>query len=163
MNTSYPILSQFLDTCTFSFKYRSSLFSEFKKSRLHQSFADKFQTIFMRANVFETDLYDHHKNDLYYHETWYYRDYLKFNINYFSSELSRQLDSIFCSIKENIESEELYEISRFHSVFLNLLNIQASLKKKFLRSNNSPFMTKTLKKAKDQKLDQKLVWDNEIF
>ena len=69
MNTSNPILSQFLDTCTFSIKYRSSLFSDFKKSRLHQSFADKFQTIFMRTNVFETDLYDHHKNDLYYHET----------------------------------------------------------------------------------------------
>ena len=32
-------------------------------------------------------------------------------------------------------------------VFLNLLNIQAPLQMKILRGNNSPFMTKTLRKA----------------
>ena len=32
-------------------------------------------------------------------KTKYYRDYRKFDIDYFSSELSRQLDSTFCSIK----------------------------------------------------------------
>ena len=75
------------------------------------------------------------------------RDYRKFDIDYFSSELSRQLNSVFCSIKENVDYEELNDFSRFHTVFLNLLNNQAPLKKKILRGNNSPFMTKTLRKA----------------
>ena len=49
---------------------------------------------------------------------------------------SRQLDSIFCSIKDNEDCEELYEFSRFHIIFLNLLHIQASFKKEILRDNN---------------------------
>ena len=64
-----------------------------------------------------------------------------------SSELSHQLDSVFYSIKENVDYEELKEFSRLHRVFPNLLNIQAPLKKKLLRGNNSPFKTKTLKKT----------------
>ena len=80
-------------------------------------------------------------------KTKYYRDYRKFDIDYFSSELSRQLNSVFCSIKENVDYEELNDFSRFHRVSLNLLNIQAPLKKKILRGNKSPFMTKTLRKA----------------
>ena len=64
-----------------------------------------------------------------------------------SSELSHQLDPVFYSIKENVDYEELKEFSWFHRVFPNLLNIQAPLKKKLLRGNNSPFKTKTLKKT----------------
>ena len=79
--------------------------------------------------------------------TKYYRDYCKFDIDYFSSELSRQLDSTFSSFKANEDCEELNEFSRVYGVFLNLLNIQAPLKKKILRGKNSPFMTKTLPKA----------------
>ena len=76
-----------------------------------------------------------------------YRDYRKFDINYFGSELSRQLDSTLSSFKDNEDCEELNEFSRFHRVFVNLLNFQAPLKNKILRGNNSPFMTKTLRKA----------------
>ena len=54
----------------------------------------------------------------------YYLEYHEFDIDFFSSELSHQLDSTFCSIKENIDCEELNEFSRFHKVFLNLLNTQ---------------------------------------
>ena len=50
--------------------------------------------------------------------------YRKFDIYYFSSELSRQLNSTFSFIKENENCEELYEFSQFHRVFLNLYNIQ---------------------------------------
>ena len=50
-------------------------------------------------------------------KTKYYRDYRKFDIDYSSSELSRQLDSVFSSIKENVEDEELNDFSRFHRVF----------------------------------------------
>ena len=55
-------------------------------------------------------------------KTSYYRDYRKFDIDCVSSELSRELDSNFCSVK-NEDCEELYEFSRFHRALLNLLNI----------------------------------------
>ena len=58
-------------------------------------------------------------------KTKYYRDYRKFDIDYFSSELSCQLDSTFSSFKGNEDCEELNEINRFHRVFLDQLNIQA--------------------------------------
>ena len=54
-------------------------------------------------------------------------------MDYFSSELSRQLDLTFRSIKENEDWEELFEFSRFDRVLLNLLNIQAPLKKNIFR------------------------------
>ena len=108
----------------------------------------------MKINVFETGISDHQKmipTIMKLQFTWekpktkYYRHYRKFDIDYFSSELSRQLDSTFCYFEENEGSEELNEFSRFYRVFLNLFSIQAPLKNKFLRGNNSPFMTKNLK------------------
>ena len=85
----------------------------------------------MKTSNYETGIFDHHKMistimKLHFTrespKTKYYRDYRKFDIDYFSSELSRQLNSVFCSIKENVDNEELNDFSRFHRVFLNLLN-----------------------------------------
>ena len=50
-------------------------------------------------------------------ETRCYQDYRNFDINYFSSELSRQLDSTFRSFKENEDCEDLNEFSRFYRIF----------------------------------------------
>ena len=47
-------------------------------------------------------------------KTSYYRDYRKFDIDYVSSELSRQLDSTFCFVKDNEECEELYEMLKYN-------------------------------------------------
>ena len=80
-------------------------------------------------------------------KTKYYRGNRKFDTDYFSFELSCELDSIFCPIKKFEDCEESNKFSRFHRVFLNLLNIQAPLKKEIFRGNNSPVMTKTLRKA----------------
>ena len=110
----------------------------------------------MKTNVFETGISDHQKiisTIIKLHftressKTKYYRDNRKFDIDYFSSELSRQLDSNFCCFKEMEDCGELNKFNRFHRVFLNLLNIQAPLKKKTLRGSNSPFMTKALRKT----------------
>ena len=90
----------------------------------------------MKTNVFETGISGHHKmisTIMKLNFTWkgpktkYYRDYRKFDIDYFIPELSRQLDSVFSSIKKNVDYEELNEFNRFHRVFLNLLTIQAPL------------------------------------
>ena len=70
----------------------------------------------MKRNVFETGISHHHKMfstiiKLNFTKESpkikYYRDYRKFDIDYFSSELSRKLDSTFSSFKENEDCEEL--------------------------------------------------------
>ena len=97
---------------------------------------------FMKTNVFETGISDNHKiistiMKLHFtresSKTKYYQHNRKFDIDYFSSGLPRQLDSIFCSFKKNEDCKELNEFSRFHRIFLNLLNIQAPLKNKILK------------------------------
>ena len=157
MTPSNPILSQFLDTfALLPINIDPTCFKNSKNPSCINLLLTNLKPSFMKANVFETGISDHHKiisTIMKFHftmespKTKYYRDYRKFDIDYFSSEISRQLDSIFSSFKENEDCEELNEFNRFHRVSLNLLNIQAPLKKKILRGNNSPFMTKALRKT----------------
>ena len=78
---------------------------------------------FVKTNVFETGISDHHKMKftimkLHFTrenpKTKYHRDYRNFT-KYFSSKLSRQLDSTFCSLKENEDCEELKSVSQSFS------------------------------------------------
>ena len=141
MTTSNPIMRQFLDTFALSpLNTDPTCFNNSRNPSCIDLLLTNFKPSFMKTNVFETDIFDHHKMistimKLYFTgqspKTKYYRDYRKFDIDYFSSELSRRLNSVFCSFKENVEYEELNYLSRFHRVFLNLLNIQAPLKRKF--------------------------------
>ena len=156
MTTSNPILSHFLNT--FALLPLNTDPTYFKNSK-NPSYIDllltNFKPSFMKTNIFEAGISDHHKMistimKLHFArespKTKYYRDCRKFDIDYFSCKLSRQLNSVFCSTKENVDYEELNDFSRFHRVSLNLLNIHAPLKKKILRGNN-PSMTKTVRKA----------------
>ena len=154
MTTSNPVLSLFLDTFALSpLNIDPTCFKNLKNPSCIDILLTNFKPSFMKTNAFETGISDHHKMistimKLHFTrkrpKTKYYQDYRKFKIDYFSSELlSHQLDSTFSSFKENEDFGELNEFSRLHSVFLNLLNIQAPLKNKILRGNNSLFMTKT--------------------
>ena len=137
MTTSDPILSHFLDTFALSpLNIDSISFKNSKNPSCIYLLLTNFKPSFMKTNVFETGISGHHKmisTIMKLHFTWkgpktkYYRDYRKFDIDYFISELSRQLDSVFSSIKKNVDYEELNEFNRFHRVFLNLLTIQAPL------------------------------------
>ena len=122
---------------------------------MHHAFADKFQNLF-KTNIFETGVSDHHKVistimkpnfAMESSRRKYYQKYFKFDIDYFSSEHSRLIDSAFSSIKEDEHCQELCEFSQFHRIFLNHLNVQHVLKKEILRANNNLFMTKSLRKA----------------
>ena len=126
---------------------------------MHHAFADKFQTLF-KTNIFETGVSDHHKMvstimkrnfAMESSRRKYYQKYFKFDIDYFSSELSRLIDTAFSSIKEDEHCEELCEFSRFHRIFLNHLNVQHVLKKEILRAHNNLFTTKSLRKANRDK------------
>ena len=46
-----------------------------------------------------------------------------------------------------MEKSKSVHYTEFESIFLNTLDAQAPLKKKTLRANHAPYMTKTLRKA----------------
>ena len=81
-----------------------------------QNVFKKFKPTFMKTSIFETGIFDNHKMisslmKLQFtrksSKTKSYREYVKFDIDYFSSELSHQLDSTFYSIKKNEDCDEL--------------------------------------------------------
>ena len=125
LTTSNPILSQFLDTFALSsLNVDPTCFKNSKNPSCIDLLLTNFKPSFMKTNNFETGISDHHKMistimKLHFTrespKTKYYRDYRKFDIDYFSSELSRQLNSVFSSVKENVDYEDLNDFSRFHS------------------------------------------------
>ena len=66
-----------------------------------------------------------------------YRDYRKFNSNNFQYELH---------VKSVIDDNAFYNYGRFQAILCDVLNKHAPIKKKILRANHSPFMTKQLRK-----------------
>ena len=65
----------------------------------------------------------------------YYRDYKKFDQDLLREELAEKLYGC----------DGCYDT--FEEIFINVLNKHAPLRKKFLRANHAPYMTKTLRKA----------------
>ena len=95
------------------------------------------------SNTFETGLSSHHKFVSTISKSGSfkgtprkgYRFYKSFNIDNFKSILNQKLNNLSSTIYDNIEE-----------TFLSLLNKHAPHKKKILRHNNGPFMTKELQK-----------------
>ena len=65
-----------------------------------------------------------------------YRDYTHFKKEDFKKELHTKLGGLV------IKDYDLFE-----NTFLEILNLHAPVKKKFLRANHAPYMTKALRKA----------------
>ena len=100
--------------------------------------------LFQLSNTFETGLSDHHKLICTILKSGgfkgapiekIYRSYKTFDVDQFQEILKIKL--------ENIKNKRYGD---FEAVFLKELNKHAPLKKKFLRHNNNPFMTKNLRK-----------------
>ena len=66
----------------------------------------------------------------------YYRDYKNFDLYNFRADLREQLS-------RNSEKDYMH----FELIFLKVLEQHAPMKKKVLRANNKPYMTKNLRKA----------------
>ena len=69
-------------------------------------------------------------------KTKLYCDYSEFNTDNFKAELD-----------DYLKSGIIREYSNFQNIFIQVLNNQIPAKKKTVRFNNSPFMTKTLRKV----------------
>ena len=76
-----------------------------------------------------------------------YRDYKNFDRVIFKRELEDKLN------------QQINEYKHFEQIFLEILNIHAPIKKKLLRANHVPYMTKALRKAimKRSELESKYV------
>ena len=100
---------------------------------------------FKNTDVIEVGISDHHslivtalkslllKGNA---KTKLYRDYNSFNIDHFNEDLDN-----------NLKNNNITEYSHFQNIFLEILHKHAPIKKKILRFNDNPFMTKALRKA----------------
>ena len=100
---------------------------------------------FKNSNVVEVEISDHHslilralrsssiKGNA---KTKLHRDYNLFHVKLLKEELD-----------ENLKSNNTVNFSDFQSNFITVLYKDASIKKKIIRFNNSPFMSKVLRKA----------------
>ena len=102
---------------------------------------------FQNTNVFETGLSDFHKMTVSVLKSHFpkqkpnivsYRSYKRFRNNSFRTELDNELLKYdLCNI----------EYQHFLNIFLDILNKHAPIKKKYIRANQSNFMTRKLSKA----------------
>ena len=60
---------------------------------------------------------------------------------------------------ENKQNQQISEYKHFKEIFLEILNIHAPIKRKLLRANHVPYMTKALRKGvmKKSELESKYV------
>ena len=97
---------------------------------------------FQNTSVIENGVSDFHKMTVTIMRSHYpkstpnivhYRNYSKFNNDYFRNDLKASLEKL-----ENLDYQS------FENIFGSTLNKYAPVKQKYIRANNSPFMTKTL-------------------
>ena len=83
-----------------------------------------------------------------------YRAYKNFDQNVFCQEL-----------RTSLSSETIHDYTNFEENILGVLNKHATLKKKVLRANYAPYVTKALRKAimKRSYLEKISKKDNQIF
>ena len=121
------------------------------KNPLKPSCIDLFLTncsrSFQDTQVIETGLSDFHKMNMTVlkmffskqtHETVFFRNYKNFDNSVFRKVLNREL------LKYHLNN---IEYDTFQEIIVSLLNVYASLKKKYLRPNHASFVTKGLLKA----------------
>ena len=106
---------------------------------------------FHHTATFETGLSDSHKLILTFFKVYFkklppnnieYRNYKNFKENNFLYELDQELS------KGSIYKEKHHQYDFFRNIFRMALDKHAPIKKKIVRGNEAPFMTKELGKAK---------------
>ena len=105
---------------------------------------------FLKTGIFETGITDHHKLILSFFRSYFlrippktiqYRKYKTFNESSFLHELDQEL------LKGDMYKNNRDMFSTFTETFRRVLDKHAPLKTKRVRENQSPFMTKELRKA----------------
>ena len=117
-----------------------------KPSKIDIILTNKYQS-FQNSQVVETGLYDCHKMTITVLRVFVkkqapvcisYRDYKNYDSLIFHDELKEKLQDVD---PENVNYQT------FKLMLMETLNKNPKVKKKYVRANNAPFMTKTLSKA----------------
>ena len=125
-------------------------------------FITNFSRCFQNTTTISTGLSDFHKMIVTIMKTTIpknkpkiiqYRDYKKIVENNFRIEL-----------KDKLQNQEINNYAKFEEIFLEVLNKHAPPKKKVVRANHKPFMTKQLRKAimKRSELENKYYRDKSV-
>ena len=116
----------------------------------------KKKEFFKNADVIEVVISDHYNQIVRALEslllkgnakTKLYQDRNSFNIDHFKEDLDN-----------NLKNNSITEYSHFQNIFLEILHKHAPIRKKILRFNDNPFMTKALRKAIMHKLKLKNIF-----
>ena len=100
---------------------------------------------FHNTTTISTGLSDFHKMTITVMKTTFvkqkprlilYRDYSKYS-----------KDNCLLELERNMKKKEINEYETFENIFLNVLNKHAPFKKKIIRGNQKPYVTKRLRKA----------------
>ena len=114
---------------------------------MYRSFPDKLSTKFSKHSYHETGISDFHKMVITVMNVFYKKQKPKI-IQYRSCKnldnqvFQRELNSELLKIDSNNA-----ELSEFTEMFLSILDKHTPKKQKFIRANNSNFVTKNLRKA----------------
>ena len=143
---SEPILSDFLSTYNAKNIVKSkTCFKSINNPSCIDLIITNKPLSFQSTNTISTGLSDHHKMVLTVlkasfkknpPKTIHYRDYKNFDKILFKTEL-----------KSLMSEKSVNNYKNFEEIFLKTLEKHAPLKRKQLRANNAPYMTKTLRKA----------------
>ena len=145
LTTSNKYLADFITLFNLESLINTPTCFQSKKPRCIDLILTNKKSLFKNSKTFEVGISDHHHLVLTSMRSQYiqgnpkikfYRDYKSFNFESFNNELN-----------ELLKSEKDMNYSLFESIFLQVLNAHAPVKKKIQRFNNNPFMTKQLRKA----------------
>ena len=101
---------------------------------------------FQDSQVIETGLSDHHKMTITVLRAFFQKQ-TPITIKYRDKKFDQSLFRYNLLKKLNKMNDGKVDYYTFETVFIELLNLHAPMKEKYMRANNSPFMNKSLHKA----------------
>ena len=103
------------------------------------------KSLFKNSNVLEVGISDHHS----FITTALRTQVIKGNVKLrmYGDHKTFNIKLVKRVIGESFENHTTYDYSYFQNIFIVLLNKHVPIKKKIMRFNNNPFMSKALRKA----------------
>ena len=145
MTTTNPLLHELIDNFNMSSLIKEpTCFKSIINPKCIDLILTNCKNHFMKSSTFETGISDFHKlvtttMKLNYvkanKRTIFYRDYKNLDMDLFNKK------------KTILNTFEDLDYHKFQECFLELLNTQAPIKTKYIRGNNQPYMSKSLRKA----------------
>ena len=123
---------------------KPTCFQSFKPRCIDLILTNK-KELFKNNDFFEVGISDHHSFLVTASKSQLQKGNAKTKLYWYYSSFS--LDIFKGNLKNSFKNNFIAKYSDFQNVFLEILHQHAPIKKKILRFNDNPFMTKSLRKA----------------